>query len=169
MSASELKNLILCFGLLFGHLVPEGNKHWSFFLSLRKIVDMILSDFVSTKLSEDLAMLIQQHQLSYMELFKQHLKPKFHILTHYPSLMIKVGPLKKIMTLRYESKHRSLKLLANVISSRINITYSLAIRHQLDMASRLILNNGFENDISFSKRHSANSDFIAYCKEVAEK
>lgn len=55
-----------------------------------------------------------------------------------------------------ESKYRSSKLAANAISSRVNITPSLAIKHQLQLASRFALKTGFKDNllISSSKKLS---------------
>lgn len=161
MSAAEMKNFILSAGLIFGHLVPMGNKFWELYLTLRKILKIVLNDTVTETLSEKLTSLIKTHHSLFLELIKTPLRPKYHILTHYPSVMMKSGPLKNITTLRYESKHRTLKSTANVISSRINITRSISINHQLEMACRFALKIGFMNDnIVFSKYDKAGQEFL---------
>lgn len=42
----------------------------------------------------------------YRQLTETDLKPKFHLLTHYPELFKKFGPLTQIWTMRFEAKHR---------------------------------------------------------------
>ena len=58
------------------------------------------------------------------------LKPKFHFLIHYPTLIKKFGPLIYLWTLRFEAKHSYFKGLINQIKCWKNITYTLAKRHQ---------------------------------------
>lgn len=81
----------------------------------------------------------------YMDLFSLLLKPKHHFLTHYPTAMNKIIPLMQTATLRYESKHRQLKLAANAVAS-----YTLAIKHQLQLSFRFISEQGFSNSIDLS-------------------
>lgn len=69
-----------------------------------------------------LSKLIENLNALFLEVFSKLLKPKFHILTHYPSIMNKIGPLQQTYTLRFEAKRRQLKLIGNAVSSRINIT-----------------------------------------------
>lgn len=145
MSASEMKCFILNSGLLFGYLIPVGNKQWTLYIILRKVLHIILSKSVPRN-STNLPIMIKELTSFYLEICKKPLKPKFHFLTHYSSIMNKIGPLLQTCTLRFEAKHRQLKLAANVVSSRINITRTLAIKHQLQLASRFVMNSGFSND-----------------------
>lgn len=154
MSASEMKTFILNAGLLFSHLVPRGNKYWSLYILLRKILSIVLCGFVTPDMPRTLASLICQHHSLFLQLFSVPLRPKFHILTHYPYIMKLSGPLTKTSCLRYESKHRQSKLAANVIASRVNITRTLAIKHQLQLTSRFVNKKGFHVDIVYSFKES---------------
>lgn len=149
MSASEMKAFIINSGLLFGYFIPEGNRHWRLYILLRKIVRIILSVFVTPDMYTELAGLIYQHHSLVLELFRL-LTPKCHIMTHYPLIMEKIGPLINVMTLRYESKHRQSKLAANITASRVNITRTLAMYHQIQLASRIALNHGFQSKVHIS-------------------
>uniref|UniRef100_A0A1Y1NC62 C2H2-type domain-containing protein n=1 Tax=Photinus pyralis TaxID=7054 RepID=A0A1Y1NC62_PHOPY len=151
MSASEMKCFILNFSLMMAHLIPEGNKHWNIYLLLRDVLHIALSLRVTPDQPIKLKSLIYELCFQFKDLFSVLLKPKFHFLTHYPTIMEKIGPLSQTNTLRYESKHRQLKLAANVISSRVNITRSLAIKHQLQLSLRFSSNTGFTNSINYSK------------------
>ena len=54
-------------------------------------------------------------------------------LYHYDvlsSVLIRVGPLVRHWTMRYEAKHQYFKQLARSMGNYINICHSLAIRHQ---------------------------------------
>lgn len=86
-----------------------------------------------------------EHHDLYQSLFGETLKPKHHHMVHYPMVMKMVGPLKNIWSMRFEAKHRLSKLAANVTSTRVNISTTLAIKHQLKLCYR------FTNKIGFSK------------------
>lgn len=135
MSASELKHFILNAALIFGHLVPEGNKHWKLYILLRKIFHIVMANCITPGMSNNLSVLTMEFN-KFSELFSLPLKPKHHFLTHYPTIMNKIRPLMQAATLRYESKHRQLKLAANAVASRVNITHTLAIKHQLQQSFR---------------------------------
>ncbi|XP_031358295.1 uncharacterized protein LOC116182914 isoform X1 [Photinus pyralis] len=149
MSCAEMKCFILYGGLLLGAIVPEDNQFWKLYLLLRKIIDLVLADVVTNETCCLLKDLIAKHHSLYKELFNTTLKPKYHNLVHYPFIMKQVGPLKHLSSLRFESKHRESKLSANVIASRINITYSLALKHQLKLVHRLNSKQGFSNSINY--------------------
>lgn len=150
MSASEMKTFVLNAGLIFGDLIPTGNTHWKLFIFLRKILNIIFKNFIDENMIHQLKDLIHEHHSLFLNLFQETLRPKFHFMTHYPSVLEKSGPLSNLATLRYESKHRQFKLSANVISSRVNITHSLAIKHQLQLCFRFSTQRGFTNNISYT-------------------
>lgn len=85
---------------------------------------IIMAKHIKSSYCKELSELIEFNNL-FIALFNCSLKPKFNFLTHYPSIMHEIGPLNQTNTLRYESKHRELKSIANNCSSRINITQLL--------------------------------------------
>lgn len=86
-----------------------------------------------------------------MEIFKEPLKPKFHFLVHYPTIIERNGPIYAISCLRFEAKHKEFKEYARVVRPRRNICYTLAQRHQLSFATKLQVRKGFQNRIKFGK------------------
>lgn len=147
MSFAEMKALVLYAGLLFGNLVPYENKFWYLYIILRQILAIILSKNVSKEKCEALKDLIIKHHSLYKNLFDIPLKPKCHNLVHYPDIMLKIGPLVNISSLRYESKHREFKLCANTVASRVNITKTLAIKQQLNLCYRFLGKKGFQEEV----------------------
>lgn len=63
--------------------------------------------------------------------FPQPLRPKHHFLIHYPELILKFGPLIKVWTLRFESKHTFFKRRIRSIKNFLNVTKSLSVSHEL--------------------------------------
>lgn len=68
---------------------------------------------------------------TFHENFPDGVIPKMHFLVHYPSLMLKYGPLIHLSCIRFEGKHQYFKKVSTVVCNFKNITKSLARRHQL--------------------------------------
>jgi len=138
MSASEM----LCFsrhlGVMIGDLIPKDAEYWQLYILLRKIIEIVTLKSIQPSYALLLKTLISEHHQLYLKLFNTNLKPKHHHLLHYPDIMKKVGPLSHLWSMRYESKHRESKLTGHSITSRKNICLTLALKHQLKFAYRLL-------------------------------
>jgi len=74
-------------------------------LLLKDIVDMVCAQKISLSQVAYLDIIIQEYLNSRKCLFPEStLKPKHHYMTHYPSLILKFGPLIRLWTMRLESK-----------------------------------------------------------------
>ncbi|KAI4455641.1 hypothetical protein MML48_9g00001200 [Holotrichia oblita] len=161
MSCAELKSLALYAGLMFAQFVPRSNPHWDIYITLRKILEIILCTTSDSNTSKTLEVLIIRHHTLYLNLFNNHLKPKHHNLTHYPEIINKVGPIIHLSTLRYESKHRESKLYGNSLASRVNVSRSLAIKHQLKVCNRFINNKGFKNNTEVMQNSTSTQSILS--------
>lgn len=132
MSASEMLTFVLNAGLIFGDLITDvDDKYWELFILLRKILLITLQDSVTVSTADLLENLITEHHMLYIYLFGETLKPKHHLMLHYPRIMRTVGPLRFLWSMRFEAKHRLLKQYARTITSRVNLCYSIAVKEQL--------------------------------------
>lgn len=129
--------LIYYLPLLAGDLVPKDDVVWNFLLVFVKIVEIVLERSVSEESTCHLESFIAEHHIEYVNLFKDNLKPKHHFMIHYPHIMRKLGPLRNLWCMRFEAKHRVLKNIANKTSSRKNLPYTLMVKEQLNVASRI--------------------------------
>lgn len=138
-SAAEMKLFFLNLPALIGDLVPENNEEWFIYLKLREI--FIIVDCKSCHKDEHILLnsLIKEHHEMFIKCFEIHLRPKFHLLLHYGSVMNQIGPLNSSCSLRYESKHQEFKKTMASTTSRKNILQTMAIKHQYNF-SNLILN-----------------------------
>lgn len=59
---------------------------------MKKMYDILFLDTVDSSDIMFLSYLIEVHNLKFQQLFKKPLKPKHHILTHYPRIMTIAGP-----------------------------------------------------------------------------
>ncbi|KAB0790692.1 hypothetical protein PPYR_01368 [Photinus pyralis] len=152
MSAREMWTFCHFLPLIIGDLVPINNKYWKLLRLLLEMIDLILmTEFNDTDLKL-MTLKIEQHHLQYVKLFGNTLKPKFHFLLHYPTIIKKIGPLKYIWCFRFESKHRELKMYTNNTNSRKNIPYTIGIKCSLKFSYRLLNNNGFKNIIAYNSK-----------------
>ncbi|XP_030842614.1 uncharacterized protein LOC105437795 isoform X1 [Strongylocentrotus purpuratus] len=110
---------------------PE-DQSWQLILRLREIVQFVCSQRISHGQVLTLRVLIDEYLIDRREAFPLiKLRPKHHFLRHYPELILKCGPLMRSWTMRFESKHSYFKSHARHCANFINITKSLAEKHQL--------------------------------------
>lgn len=149
MSSSEMKCLIRYLGLIIGNKVPHNNAFWELFLLLKKIISLSSSQVTNPSTCTLLKSVIEEHHNLYLELFNESFKPKHHLITHYPEVMLNIGPLRGISAIRFEAKHRHFKRIAAATSSRVNITLTIAKKNQLQLSERLLSRRGFPETIIF--------------------
>lgn len=147
LSASEMLTFVRYFGLLIGEYVPFDEQHWILYTTLRKIIDLVMCQKVTCHTGDLLKCLVGELNEMYLALTNEYLKPKFHFLTHYPSFMIKYGPIVNFWSMRYEAKHRLSKIAARASFNRRNITLTLANKHQMQL-NEVFLKGHLNNIIS---------------------
>ncbi|XP_023317233.1 uncharacterized protein LOC111694208 [Trichogramma pretiosum] len=170
LSASEMSFLINYFGILVGNLVKKNDPVWEYFLLLKEIVSLVTGSVVNDSIIERLQNAIHEHHTMFITYFKEDLKPKYHILTHYPRLMKLFGPLNQFSTIRFEGKHKFFKEVANSMTSRVNPELSLSVKHQLQLSYRLLINRGFESRLEVGSQEVSSIknllDFSKFKKKV---
>ena len=138
MSASEALCFLRNLGLLIGDLIPRANVHWKLVVLLKEIIDIVFSSVVSYEILDHLESIIAEYLLKLNILCEGRMKPKHHLLIHYASVSRRFGPLWNLATLRCESKNRISKMAAHASRNRQNITKTIAIKCQLQLADRIL-------------------------------
>lgn len=111
---------------------PTENEVWQLVLLLRQIVELICAPAISTDQVAYLQVLIDEYIHFRRVTFPDFpLKPKHHYICHYPELIVHFGPLIRLWTLRFESKHSYFKECARKLHNFKNLCATLAERHQL--------------------------------------
>lgn len=155
ISASEMLSLVIFLPAIVGSLVKNMKpckREWDLFILLREIVDICTNCNIQTEVHFLLRDLVVDHHNLFLELFpEQRLRPKFHNLVHYPTVMKKVGPLANLSCMRFEGKHQSLKKCANATTSRKNIIYTIALKEQLSLCSRFLEDKCLKPDLTWGK------------------
>lgn len=118
--------------ILIGHKISDKNNPvWDLCLRLRKIVEMVCAPKISIEQVCYLHVLVEEYLELRAEIFVTPLKPKHHFLLHYAYLISQFGPLIRLWTLRFESKHSYFKKCAKQCKNFKNICSTLAVHHQL--------------------------------------
>lgn len=149
MSSIETLNYVRYFSCLVSHRVPEDDEHWRLYILLRRMLDFAMTDCVNDIICDQLKWAVEEFNSLYLKLSPTPLKPKFHFLIHYPGMMKTLGPLYNLWCMRYESKHRTLKIAARSSMNRINICRTLAIKNQLQL-NHLFLDNTLQPNFQHS-------------------
>jgi len=118
--------------LIIGHKVPAGDEHWPFLLHLLELVDTIFAPAFTQCMIISLEHHITDHLQMFTELFGSltKLKPKHHLLVHFPAIIRKSGPLIGLSCMRCELKNSFFKRSANIMCNFTNVCKTLAYRHQ---------------------------------------
>ena len=147
ITSAQMSALVTYFGIIMGDLIPHDNIVWEFYLILYEIIDLITSPTISDIEIKYLTQLIKCHNELYISIFEEPLKPKFHIATHYPTCIRSMGPPRHYSCEKYEAFHKVSKKHARIITSRINILFTLANKLQLRLAHRFFTGTGLKNMI----------------------
>ena len=128
MTGCEKLTFVKLFGVI-GDLVDVGDEHWELYLSLRKVIEIAMSEIVTDETPEVLRVHVESLLKLYLSLNStNYLRPKAHWLTHYHRIMQQNGCLKNLNCLRYESKHKELKASSSATTSRVNLPMTVAIK-----------------------------------------
>lgn len=111
---------------------PCNNEVWQLILQLREIVELVCAPAITAGQVAYLKVITEDYIFHRKKHFPGHsLKPKHHYLCHYPELIIHFGPLIRLWTLTFESKHTFSKQCARKLQNFKSICQTLAERHQL--------------------------------------
>nr|XP_018908747.1 PREDICTED: uncharacterized protein LOC109038217 [Bemisia tabaci] len=154
LSASECLCFLKYLGLLVGSYVPRTSKVWKLYFLLRNITDVLLSPVIPKNVPPLLKKLIIQHHTLYQQLSKKNLTAKFHNLIHYPRFIEMFGPPVHYSTIRWESKHRFAKGVANSVATRKNLPITVAKKCQLKVCHDAFANRFAKPVVEWGKLES---------------
>lgn len=128
-------NFLKLLPLMIGDLIKDKqDDRWTLLLQLKQICEFLYAPQISYTQVAYLKVLIQEYLLAVKGLYPSFLTWKHHYLAHYPDLIDIFGPLTKMFSLRFESKHMFFKRVAKFCSCFKNITKTLAEKHMLKFA-----------------------------------
>ena len=143
--ASEMWSLVLHLPIAVGEFLPDDDVFWKWFLCLRKIMDIIFAPTIVRQEILLLRVLISEYLKQRKRLYPDSpLKNKHHHLVHYPRVIEQLGPMIRMWCMRFESKHQRYKRLMHISCNFKNVPYSIANRHQFDVAYNLMTSRSSE-------------------------
>lgn len=128
-SASQLYCMILHLPFIFYDLKDQLAQMWTLLEELLQFLQILMS----IEITESNLKRLENHIDKYLNgllALKGKLIPKEHFLTHYPRAIRKMGPLKHLWTMRFESKHKFFTDAAKRTNNLVNINKTLAFKHQ---------------------------------------
>ncbi|EEC07499.1 conserved hypothetical protein [Ixodes scapularis] len=138
-SATQVFCLFCHLTFYVGDCIPSGNQTWQLYLLLREICDIIMSRKIPFSHIALLQRKIQFFIMNFISMFPAVKIPcKMHYLIHYPSCILKFGPLVELWAMRFEAKHQYFKNISRKIRNFKNISKSLAMRHQFYQCFSLV-------------------------------
>lgn len=152
MSASETFCFLRIITLLIGDKVPEDDQFWNLLISLKSLTEIIFSKKFYKKSHLILQLMIFEYLELLNQLFPKSLKPKHHFLIHYARIQELMGPLSKLSSMRFESKHQFGKRVSKISLNRVNVCHSIALKEQYSLNFRFIKekdNNQTDFDFKF--------------------
>lgn len=127
---------------------------------LLEIIQIVYSCRIREAYLKHLEQLIENHLCDLVQR-GVHLIYKHHVLTHYPNVIRRLGPVVHGWMMRYEATHKTFTTHAHNTNNFINITKTLAYQHQ-EFAAKPI---SFENKIKPATKKTKltkHSDFNNY-------
>jgi hypothetical protein len=97
--------------------------------------------------------LVSEFLTEYVSVYNSNLTLKFQNLTHYSTIIEKLGPLYNMWVMRCEGEHADSKKVALCSGNFKNVCKTIAARHQMRQAERFMAHRGLADaDLQASKR-----------------
>ncbi|CAF0799181.1 unnamed protein product [Brachionus calyciflorus] len=129
LSATHFWTLIRIFPLIYGESLKDDEVFLNFILLVE-----IFRDLNGTILNEELILSIEERIDQYLKTLKLlhgiNLTAKHHMIIHSGRCIRDFGPPHQYSTMRFESTHKKFKNIYERTNNSINVTKSLATRHQ---------------------------------------
>ena len=105
LSASQMMALIIDLPIIIGDKIPHDDKRWKSLLLLIKICKIALAPTCTKDMICYLRDLIEEKLATFKLLYPgTNITPKMHYMLHYPSQILRHGPLLRSWCMRHESK-----------------------------------------------------------------
>lgn len=151
-NAHENWCLLRLLPLMIGPKVSEEEQAWQLLMTLKDVVELVMSSIHTDQSIGYLESLIAEHRHRFSSVFPhEKLIPKHHFIEHYPQLIKAFGPLVSLWTMRFEAKHSFFKKIVRQTSCFRNILKSMAKKHQAMIAYHLHGSNVKKPAVSVSK------------------
>lgn len=125
-TGAQIWSLSLITPLILGPIIDYDNEFWVNYILLLEIMSLACAHQISLGMIEFLQHEIEEYLTTFRSIYDLHLIPKQHYLLHYPSHILKYGPLYNYNTMRMEGMHQFFKDFMRKIRNMKNPPLSLA-------------------------------------------
>ena len=128
--AAENWCLLRLLPVIIGDNVNPHDPAWQLVITLKSLVELVCAPTITTAQVAYLNVVVVEYLETRKAVFaSDRLKP--NNLLHYAALILKLGPLIRLWTMRFESKHSYFKRCIRRTQNFKNVCQSLANQHQL--------------------------------------
>lgn len=129
-NASQLYLIMIHMPFIFYGVKDKIAAEWRLCERQLKIMQILYSKKIREADVLKLEKLIEEYLTELKPVLNKPLQPKHHFLTHYPSLIRKMGPPIHGWMMRFEAKHQEFTKMARATQNFQNIPKTLSERHQ---------------------------------------
>lgn len=88
--------------VIIGDFIPENENDdvWKLVVLIKKILNILTATCIQKSACYYLKTLVEEYLFLFSQLFPRKLRPKHHFLTHYWRILLELGPLWNINTMR---------------------------------------------------------------------
>lgn len=128
--AAQSYNLVIHIPFIFAEYMSEISGLWKAMTLLLQILQILHSVCIRDDDVDRLKSSIEQY-LSFLIIeFEATLTPKHHNMTHYPTVIRRMGPLIHMWMMRMECKHKTFTDMVKRTNNYKNLPKTLALQHQ---------------------------------------
>jgi hypothetical protein len=138
-TAAQMWSFAIHLPVLIGDTYPSTSQHWSCFILLLQISQILTSPTVPLESITSLERLIKDHHALFYILYPEKVIPKLHFLIHFPHQMRQFGPARFHWCYRMESYHQIAKYRHYNFK---NLCFSVCKRYSLFHSSNLFDDHG---------------------------
>jgi hypothetical protein len=135
--------------LVFSDLIEVDNNYWKLFILFQEIIDIIFSSGIYESTLLQFEDIYAEFLSRFKALFPNvNIKPKYHFLIHFQTVVRKNGPPKAYWIFNYKRLNGSIKIPSRVMNNFKNPAKTLVYRRQ-STALHHLLHNDFQS-LSFT-------------------
>ncbi|XP_052130801.1 uncharacterized protein LOC113210708 [Frankliniella occidentalis] len=146
-------------------ILDASDSHWQLYLSLKEICEYVCAPSVTLQQVAHAKGLISEYMQQRQEILQTQAKPKHHFVSHYADLIVLMGPIMHLFTLRFESAHTFFKRVARTCKNFINLGITMSEKAALYFC---YLSTGSYFDEGFSVEGQQPLDKSKYGKEMED-
>lgn len=126
-NANQTYCLMIHLPLIFFDKKNKLAELWPLIEMLLQCLQIIMSTKISEYNVERFEIISEKFLFGMKDKFGIHLTPKMHLFTHYANAIRKMGPLKLMWMMRFESKHQFFTDIAKSLRNFTNVTGTMAL------------------------------------------